>query len=109
MADDVVVMYLGRVVEQGNVDDIFHDPKHPYTKALLAIDSEHRLGAAREAADDQRLDPASVQPPEGLSVPSALRVVHGRPLRRRGAAAQARRQWAAGELLPLRVTLWKPP
>jgi oligopeptide/dipeptide ABC transporter ATP-binding protein len=28
-------MYLGRVVEQGNVDDIFHDPKHPYTKALL--------------------------------------------------------------------------
>jgi len=35
MADDVVVMYLGRVVEQGKVDDIFHDPKHPYTKALL--------------------------------------------------------------------------
>ena len=35
MCDDVVVMYLGRVVEQGPVDDIFHDPKHPYTKALL--------------------------------------------------------------------------
>ena len=35
MADDVVVMYLGRVVEKGKVDDIFHDPKHPYTKALL--------------------------------------------------------------------------
>jgi peptide/nickel transport system ATP-binding protein len=35
MADDVVVMYLGRVVEQGTVDDIFHAPKHPYTKALL--------------------------------------------------------------------------
>jgi peptide/nickel transport system ATP-binding protein len=35
IADDVVVMYLGRVVEQGKVDDIFHDPKHPYTKALL--------------------------------------------------------------------------
>jgi peptide/nickel transport system ATP-binding protein len=35
MADDVVVMYLGRVVEEGAVDDIFHDPKHPYTKALL--------------------------------------------------------------------------
>jgi peptide/nickel transport system ATP-binding protein len=30
-----VVMYLGRVVEQGKVDDIFHDPMHPYTKALL--------------------------------------------------------------------------
>jgi peptide/nickel transport system ATP-binding protein len=35
IADEVVVMYLGTVVEQGAVDDIFHDPKHPYTKALL--------------------------------------------------------------------------
>jgi oligopeptide/dipeptide ABC transporter ATP-binding protein len=35
MADDVVVMYLGRVVEVGPVDSIFHAPKHPYTKALL--------------------------------------------------------------------------
>ena len=35
MADDVVVMYLGRVVEEGAVDDIFHAPKHPYTRALL--------------------------------------------------------------------------
>jgi len=35
MADDVVVMYLGRVVEQGPVDQIFHAPKHPYTRALL--------------------------------------------------------------------------
>lgn len=35
MADDVVVMYLGRVVEQAPVDDIFYAPKHPYTQALL--------------------------------------------------------------------------
>jgi peptide/nickel transport system ATP-binding protein len=35
MADDVVVMYLGRAVERGPVDEIFHAPKHPYTKALL--------------------------------------------------------------------------
>jgi peptide/nickel transport system ATP-binding protein len=35
IADVVVVMYLGRVMETGPVDDIFHDPKHPYTKALL--------------------------------------------------------------------------
>jgi oligopeptide/dipeptide ABC transporter ATP-binding protein len=35
MADDVVVMYLGRVVEQAPVDEIFHAPKHPYTQALL--------------------------------------------------------------------------
>jgi oligopeptide/dipeptide ABC transporter ATP-binding protein len=35
MCDHVVVMYLGRVVEQGPVDQIFHAPKHPYTRALL--------------------------------------------------------------------------
>ncbi len=35
MADYVVVMYLGRVMEKGPVDDIFHSPKHPYTRALL--------------------------------------------------------------------------
>jgi peptide/nickel transport system ATP-binding protein len=35
MCTDVVVMYLGRVVEQAPVDAIFHAPKHPYTRALL--------------------------------------------------------------------------
>jgi len=35
MATDVAVMDLGRVVEQAPVDAIFHDPRHPYTRALL--------------------------------------------------------------------------
>jgi peptide/nickel transport system ATP-binding protein len=35
MADYVVVMYAGRVIEQGTVREIFHDPKHPYTEGLL--------------------------------------------------------------------------
>ena len=35
MATDVAVMYLGRVVEQAPADAIFHDPRHPYTRALL--------------------------------------------------------------------------
>jgi oligopeptide/dipeptide ABC transporter ATP-binding protein len=48
MADDVVVMYLGRVVEQGSVDDIFHAPKHPYTQALLqSIPSIHSIARTR--------------------------------------------------------------
>ena len=35
MADDVVVLYLGREVEKGPVDEIFHSPRHPYTRSLL--------------------------------------------------------------------------
>jgi oligopeptide/dipeptide ABC transporter ATP-binding protein len=42
MADFVTVMYLGLVMEEGPVDRIFHDPKHPYTQALLeSIPSIH--------------------------------------------------------------------
>ncbi len=35
MADEVVVMYLGKVVEHSKVKALFHDPKHPYTQGLL--------------------------------------------------------------------------
>lgn len=35
MADIVVVMYLGQVMEIGPADQVYHDPKHPYTRALL--------------------------------------------------------------------------
>ena len=42
LADEVVVMYLGRLAEKGPVDAIFHNPKHPYTRALLrSIPSIH--------------------------------------------------------------------
>ncbi|RKS06506.1 peptide/nickel transport system ATP-binding protein [Nocardiopsis sp. Huas11] len=46
IADEVAVMYLGTVVEQGPVDAIFHDPQHPYTRALL--EAVPRFGADRE-------------------------------------------------------------
>jgi len=47
IADEVAVMYLGQVVERGSVDDIFYDPQHPYTLALLA--SIPKLGARHAA------------------------------------------------------------
>ena len=65
MADDVVVMYLGRVVERGDVDSIFHDPKHPYTQALLK--SIPRLGVSRNL---QRLDSIRGMVPDPYNRPS---------------------------------------
>lgn len=53
IADEVVVMYLGQVAERGDVDSIFHDPKHPYTRALLesiprlGVRDSHRLESIR--------------------------------------------------------------
>jgi peptide/nickel transport system ATP-binding protein len=52
IADDVAVMYLGDVVEQGNVFDVFRAPRHPYTQALL-----RSIPTMARKADRQRLSP----------------------------------------------------
>ncbi|MDE2750647.1 MAG: ABC transporter ATP-binding protein [Chloroflexota bacterium] len=46
ICDKVAVMYLGKIVEQGSVRDIFHNPMHPYTRRLLA--STPRIGQHAE-------------------------------------------------------------
>ena len=50
-ADRVAVMYAGRIVEQGTVRDIFHDPKHPYTRGLLASIPGGSAGSRLKAID----------------------------------------------------------
>lgn len=49
MADDIAVMYAGKIVEYGTADDIFYDPRHPYTWALLSsmpdLDVREKLDA----------------------------------------------------------------
>jgi oligopeptide/dipeptide ABC transporter ATP-binding protein len=65
VADRVLVMYAGRVVEQGTLDEIFYDPQHPYTWGLLGSvtrldrDPPHRLPAIPGQP------PSLVNPPEG--------------------------------------------
>jgi oligopeptide/dipeptide ABC transporter ATP-binding protein len=49
IADDVAVMYLGRIVEHCSVDTVFNDPKHPYTQALLR--SIPRISSKRQELD----------------------------------------------------------
>jgi peptide/nickel transport system ATP-binding protein len=46
MAEEVIVMYWGKVVEQADVDTIFNEPKHPYTRALLK--SIPQIGSERQ-------------------------------------------------------------
>lgn len=46
ISDRIIVMYLGKVMEKGTVDDIFNNPLHPYTKALL--DAVPEIGKKKE-------------------------------------------------------------
>lgn len=46
VCDKVAVMYLGKVVEYGTVEDIYYNPKHPYTKGLLG--SVHKIGTKKQ-------------------------------------------------------------
>jgi oligopeptide/dipeptide ABC transporter ATP-binding protein len=64
IADEVVVMYLGRVVEQGSVFQIFDRPRHPYTRALLrSVPKAHRGG--RRLAQIDGAVPHPLQRPGG--------------------------------------------
>lgn len=48
ICDHVAVFYAGEVVERGSVHQIFHDPRHPYTRALLDCDPARILDASRQ-------------------------------------------------------------
>jgi peptide/nickel transport system ATP-binding protein/oligopeptide transport system ATP-binding protein len=70
IADRVIVMYAGRVVEEGTLDEIFYDPQHPYTWGLLG--SITRIDADRA----ERLPAIPGQPPSLLHPPQGC---HFRP------------------------------
>ena len=79
IADDVAVMYLGNVVEHGDVDTIFNNPQHPYTAALLR--SLPEIGTDAQAAGCHSRDGAfALSAPDGLPVPPALRSCHRRAM-----------------------------
>jgi oligopeptide/dipeptide ABC transporter ATP-binding protein len=65
ICDEVAVMYAGRVVEQGDVIDIFEKSRHPYTRGLL--ESVPRKGRARKSAlpTIEGLVPSLLNPPSG--------------------------------------------
>ena len=78
VADDVAVMYLGRIVEHGPVDEVFEHPQHPYTAALLA--------ANPEPVPERRRRQAAIRG----DIPSPLDIPSGCRFRTRCAYAEAR-------------------
>ena len=70
IADRIVVMYAGRIVEEGTLDDLFYDPQHPYTWGLLG--SITRLDRERP----ERLPAIPGQPPSLINPPGGC---HFRP------------------------------
>jgi oligopeptide/dipeptide ABC transporter ATP-binding protein len=63
MCDRVIVMYAGRIVEQGATEDVFANPQHPYTWSLLR--SIPRL----DADEHERLKPIEGSPPDMMRLP----------------------------------------
>ncbi|MEJ0016035.1 MAG: ABC transporter ATP-binding protein [Acetobacteraceae bacterium] len=64
IATEVAVMYLGRFVEQAPVDALFHEPRHPYTRALLAsvLTPEPGKGIPDVGLGESYPDPANIPP-----------------------------------------------
>lgn len=67
LADTVLVMYLGKVVEYGSRESIFADPKHPYTKALLSSTPTVHGEQEREEIILQGELPSPMNPPSGCA------------------------------------------
>ncbi len=65
LAHEVAVMYLGRIVERGTVDEVLRSPKHPYTQALLAAVPKIEAGGPREVIRLEGELPSPVNPPSG--------------------------------------------
>jgi len=65
LAHEVAVMYLGRVVERGTMEEVLRAPKHPYTQALLAAVPKIEAGGMREVIRLEGELPSPVNPPAG--------------------------------------------
>jgi oligopeptide/dipeptide ABC transporter ATP-binding protein len=80
IADRVAVMYLGTIVEAGARDQIWRDPQHPYTKALLAAApiANPKLARARQRTVLQGELPSPLEPPAGCPFHSRCPIAQDR-------------------------------
>ncbi len=100
MSDKIMVMYGGRTVEYGSVDEIFYDPHHPYTWGLLS--SLPRL----DLVEKTRLTPIKGNPPDLLLLPLGCPFSGRCPYER----PECRDNWPTGEMVGMShgVHCWIP-
>jgi peptide/nickel transport system ATP-binding protein len=66
LADDILVMYAGQIVEQGPIEDVLADPMHPYTRLLLSAAANPEADLAANRIEIHKgLASAAVDPPAG--------------------------------------------
>jgi peptide/nickel transport system ATP-binding protein len=65
VADDILVMYAGQIVEQGPIEQVLAEPLHPYTRLLLSAVPDSGLGESKRIEMRKGLASAAVDPPEG--------------------------------------------
>lgn len=65
MADDVIVMYAGQIIERGSVDEIFYSPKHPYTIQLLQAVPQLTMDKQETLHAIEGTPPDLYKPPKG--------------------------------------------
>ena len=72
IADRIAVMYAGRIVEQGTIDEIFYDPRHPYTWGLLGSITRVDRPRPERLPSIPGLPPSLIHPPQGCHFRPAL-------------------------------------
>ncbi len=65
MSDRIIVMYLGRVVEQGPADAVFNQPRHPYTQALFDAIPSLQMSSLDQLKSLEGSVPSAIDPPPG--------------------------------------------
>lgn len=78
IADDVMVMYLGRCVEQGSKSMIYDNPQHPYTQALLSATPRLNPDLRRERIKLEGELPSPLNPPKGCAFNARCRLAFAR-------------------------------
>jgi len=65
MSDRIVVMYLGKIVEQGPADEVFNRPRHPYTQALFNAIPSPEMDSLDQLQTLEGSVPSAIDPPPG--------------------------------------------